>query len=93
LTDVYENGRDDCDRGNDFSFRRAEREQAGLDVHDEADDRFVITLESLIKLIAQVGQMWTSSEVEKRRKLLNIFLSNSTLMDGKLWRAWHSPIR
>lgn len=62
-----------------------------LDAHAQTDNTFLNTLESLLLIASRAGELFKSSEVEQKRELINLLLSNCTLADGKLRFSLRKP--
>lgn len=62
-----------------------------LGILQEAEDNYYITAKYLLELESRAYELFESSEVEERRQLIKLVLSNLSL-DGKIVRyEWKKP--
>lgn len=62
-----------------------------LDLLQEADDNYYITTKHLLELTNRAHDLFMSSEVEEKRQLIKLVLSNLSLDDEKLLYDAHKP--
>ena len=81
----------------DYAKKKAELEETlynikiKLDAHAQADDTFINTLESLLFIASRANELFKSSEVEQKREIINLLLTNCILSDGKLRFSLRKP--
>lgn len=56
--------------------------KAKLEAHEKADEQFVVTVSTLLDLASRAYELFQSSKVEQKRKLISLVLSNLKL-EGK----------
>ena len=59
--------------------------------YDQADQKFYITANTVLKLAQKAYEIFQSSEVEEKRQLLNFLLQNLTLQGKKLLFEMKKP--
>jgi hypothetical protein len=62
-----------------------------LDANDKADDNFYATVGNLIRLGQKAPALLESSELEYRRRLINLTLQNLTIKDRQLRWEYKKP--
>jgi hypothetical protein len=62
-----------------------------LNATDKAEDSFYFTVDSLIRLAQKAPELLQCSEVEHRRRLINLVLQNLTLKDRQLRWEYKKP--
>lgn len=65
--------------------------KAKLDATDKADDSFYSAVDSLIRLAQRAPELLESSEMEHRRRLINLVLQNLTIKDKQLRWEYKKP--
>lgn len=65
--------------------------KAKLDATDKADDSFYSAVDSLIRLAQRAPELLESSEMEHRRRLINLVLQNLTIKDKQLLWEYKKP--
>ena len=65
--------------------------KAKLDATDKADDSFYTAVDGLIRLAQKAPQLLESSEMEYRRRLINLVLQNLTIKDKQLRWEYKKP--
>ena len=88
----------DGDIDQEFYKRKVAEYKAGrdslknkLDATDKADDSFYTTVDSLIRLAQKAPALLESSEMEYRRRLINLVLQNLTIKDKQLRWEYRKP--
>jgi hypothetical protein len=62
-----------------------------LAIHNQADEKFAITLTSLISLASRAYEIFESSKIEEKRRLINFMFSNLRMNGQKLEYALNTP--
>ena len=62
-----------------------------LEQLQEADDNYYITTKYILDLTSRAYELFKSSEVEEKRQLIKLILSNLELKDEKLVWQMHKP--
>jgi len=83
---------------NDFYMRKVaeyksarDSAKARLDAIDMADDSFYAAIDSLINVAQRAPELLESSEMEYRRRLINLVLQNLTIKDKQLRWEYRKP--
>mgnify|MGYP001263619626 CR=1 FL=1 len=64
-----------------------------IEGHAEVDKAFQVTLKSLLSLCSNAYEIFESSSIDKKRKLLSYLVSNITVKAGKLDYTLQNPFR
>lgn len=60
-------------------------------LHNDADEKFAITVSYLLTLSSRAYDIFKSSKPEEKRELMNFLLWNPTLKHGKLLYTYKKP--
>ncbi len=87
LTDLFLDGdisKEDHEEKRQQLIQKREDIMRELESHNYADDEFSELLINLVELASRALETFKGSNIEKKRKLLNLVFSNLKLKDGKL---------
>ena len=59
--------------------------------HSNADEKFNLTLVTVLGLAKNAGRLFKSSSVDEKRQLLNLVCSNLSLRDKNLYFIYKKP--
>ena len=75
-----------------YEFRQRQHDlQNKMMEHAKADEKFNITLITVLELAKNAGRLFKSSSVDEKRQLLNLVCSNFTLREKNLYFIYKKP--
>lgn len=75
-----------------IELRQRQKElNAELSIHNQADEKFSITLTRLISLASRAYEIFESSKIAEKRKLINFMFSNLKMNAKKLEYDLNKP--
>ena len=83
--------RDMCDKKMQELLQRQHEITNYLESQTKADEVFYVTVKSMLELCSHAYEIFESSSIDKKRKLLSFLVSNITMKDGKVQYTLKNP--
>ena len=75
-----------------YEFRQRQQDlQTKMQEHSNADEKFNLTLVTVLELAKNAGRLFKSSSVDEKRQLLNLVCSNLSLREKNLYFIYRKP--